>query len=525
MIPFNLGVCLLNTGHNIDAIEAFKIAIQIDDSFGAAWGNLGNAFQAEGQHQEALAATLKSLELNPDNPDALLNLGGIYKDLDQLNEALASTLKSLELKPDNPTAYTNLGIIYKNLGQHNKALASTLKSLELKPDNPTNHMNLGGIYKDLGQLDHALTSTLKSLELNPDNSDALFNLGGIYKGLGQLDRALESTLKSLELKPDNPDGHMNLGSIYTELGKLDEALASTLKSLELKPDNPDGHLNLGGIYKDLDDYTNAEKEVDLAINTNASRLDICHRLKAACLFRKQKYDEAIELLQGLKAKKIYTEASALETEIALRSTIYARKYSFLKLQQPEAATDPKEGEEIKSLVIKRSRPVEKELIEQLHEVDSKSLAHTRDARNGDGYCTNFQLFASELQAIQQLSKDLKSIICESLSMDVPWINQDSFFNVFNKGAGTTPHSHIKIQDKDFDLWKHKYSLVYYLDPGNQDSKYPGILQMYDPDIQILPEKGMVIIIPATRIHSSYYEGSKSRLMVGVNFYAFSTDLT
>ena len=33
MIPFNLGHCLLNTGSNIDAIEAFKIAIKLDDHF------------------------------------------------------------------------------------------------------------------------------------------------------------------------------------------------------------------------------------------------------------------------------------------------------------------------------------------------------------------------------------------------------------------------------------------------------------------------------------------------------------
>ena len=93
--------------------------------------------------------------------------------------------------------------------------------------------------------------------------------------------------------------------------------------------------------------------------------------------------------------------------------------------------------------------------------------------------------------------------------------------IFNKGAGTAPHNHLKNEDKDFDLWKHKYSLVYYLDPGDQSGEYPGILEMHDPDVRILPEKGMIIIIPATRMHSSYYDGTQSRLMVGINFYAFS----
>ena len=511
-------------GDLVNAEKAYRAAIKTGYLHSATFSNLGVICKISGRSEEAIFLYEKAIEISHDNPDAYANLGNLFRELGRFDPAIASTLKSLDLKPDNPTALMNLGWIYKELGQLDQALDSTLKSLDLKPDNPTAHMNLGGIYKELGQLDQALASTLKSLELLPDHPTALMNLGWIYKGLGQLDQALDSTLKSLELLPDHPTALMNLGGIYKELGQLDQALDSTLKSLDLKPDNPTAHMNLGWIYKQLSDYTNAEKEADLAIKMNASKSDICKRLKAACLFHKQAYDEAIELLKGLKAEIIHTEKSSWETEIALRSTIYAKKHKFLKVQLPEATAGLKEGEGMKSLVIKKSRPVEKNLIEELQEVDSKGLMQTIDARNGDGYCTNFQLFNSKLPAIQQLSKDLHNIASESLGMDIPSIKHDSFFNIFNKGAGTIPHSHIKIQDHDFDKWKHKFSLVYYLDPGDQDGEHPGILQMHDPDIQILPTKGMIVIIPATRVHSSYYEGTKSRLMVGVNFYAFHGNL-
>ena len=65
MIPFNLGVCLLNTGSNIDAIEAFKLAVKIDESFLAAWVNIGSA---------------------------LINEGGIMKPYQQFKKLLSSTL-------------------------------------------------------------------------------------------------------------------------------------------------------------------------------------------------------------------------------------------------------------------------------------------------------------------------------------------------------------------------------------------------------------------------------------------------
>ena len=251
IIPFNLGLCLLNTGNNIDAVEAFKIVIQLDESFIPAWTSIGNALMNEGRQQEALPAIHKALALDPNIQGAYLSLGGIYKNLGQLDQALSATLKSLELQPDNPDAYSNLGGIYLDLGRLDQALSSTLKSLELKPDNPGAYLNLGGIYKELGQLDQALAATLKSLELKPDNPGAYLNLGGIYKELGQLDQALASTLKTLEIEPDNPDAHINLGGIYKTLGQLDQALAATLRSLELKPDNQSAYLNLGGIYQEL----------------------------------------------------------------------------------------------------------------------------------------------------------------------------------------------------------------------------------------------------------------------------------
>ena len=147
MIPFNLGLCLLNTGRNIDAIEAFKIAIKLDESFLPAWGNIGTAFMKEGRYQEALPVTQKVIEHDPNNPTAHMNLGGIYKDLGNLDQALASTLKSLELNPANPDALNNLSCIYQDLGNLDQAFASTLKSLELKDDNPGAINNLKGLIR------------------------------------------------------------------------------------------------------------------------------------------------------------------------------------------------------------------------------------------------------------------------------------------------------------------------------------------------------------------------------------------
>ena len=99
--------------------------------------------------------------------------------------------------------------------------------------------------------------------------------------------------------------------------------------------------------------------------------------------------------------------------------------------------------------------------------------------------------------------------------------QDSFFNIYGAGAGIPPHQHLSKMDRDkyLNLEKQKYSLVYYLSVGDQDCNEPGILKLYDPDEEILPSKGMVLIFPASRKHSAVYGGKTDRVIIGINFYA------
>ncbi len=89
------------------------------------------------------------------------------------------------------------------------------------------------------------------------------------------------------------------------------------------------------------------------------------------------------------------------------------------------------------------------------------------------------------------------------------------------GGGSTPHAHLNKLDRDINLnlGLQKYSLVYYLDAGDQNCSEPGILKLYDPVEDILPCDGMITIIPATRLHSAVYNGKSDRVMIGVNFYS------
>ena len=96
---------------------------------------------------------------------------------------------------------------------------------------------------------------------------------------------------------------------------------------------------------------------------------------------------------------------------------------------------------------------------------------------------------------------------------------ESFFNIFHTSTGTVQHNHISTFDRAHKLVNQKFSLVYYLSVGDQDCTAPGFLKLYNPNEEILPSEGMMVIFPAGRTHSSFYNGEEDRVMIGINFYS------
>ena len=156
-------------------------------------------------------------------------------------------------------------------------------------------------------------------------------------------------------------------------------------------------------------------------------------------------------------------------------------------------------------------------MKKLHTIKTNKLDNTSDSRYGEGVCSDFQLFDDNSPIIKKLSNEIDAICKKHLGLKEIFVCA-SFFNIFVSGSGQPPHYHLKTRDKLFNMTSKKYSLVYYLDVGDQEGEAPGILKLHSPEEEILPKKGMLIIIGAERFHSVSYRGNRKRIMVGVNFY-------
>ena len=305
-----------------------------------------------------------------------------------------------------------------------------------------------------GKLEEAERLYRKILETQPTHPDVNHNLGGVLYALGKLDEAIASCKKAIELKPDYVIAHYNLGVIQKDLGRLDEAEASYKKAIELKPDYVEAHDNLNTVLS----------------------------------YKKL-------LLKISQAKKVAKKNKVNHTNI-----------NNLGL-----------GKGLNPNPFISNRTVEAELISNLYKINSTKLSKMKTGPLfGSGRTSNFKLFENDCSIIKTVEKDLINIMSQAVKSEVCIMN--SFLNILGAGGGSVPHTHISNFDKMNGLSNQKYSLQYYISVGDQNCSEPGVFKLKDPDEEILPSDGMVIIIPSSRSHSAVYGGKTDRVMIGVNFY-------
>ena len=287
----------------------------------------------------------------------------------------------------------------------------------------------------------------------------------------------------LQAQPTHYKAHNNLGSILLKLGRLDEAEVSFKKAIEYKPEFEVAYYNLGIALEKLGRYDEAETSYKKAIEYKPDYFEAHKNLNI--VLRQNKLLLKIEQVRNSK-KKIKVSNLGADIGLAINPFISKRK-------------------------------ADSELIAELYKINSVELDKTKDVRYGNGRCSDYDLFENNSSIIQTVKKDLTYIMSQAVKSDIYII--ESFFNILRSGSGLTSHKHIKDFDQANGLINQKYSLTYYLSVGDQNCSEPGILKVYEPDEEILPSEGTIVIFPADRSHSIAYGGKIDRVMIGVNFYS------
>ena len=440
----------------------------------------------------------------------------IYRQQGRLSESLKVIERLLLLEPDDYQYHFYLGNNLRKLNRNKEAQISYKKSIDIKSDFAEAFLNLGIVLQNESKLKEAEKNYRKAIDLNPNFFEAYYNLGNILLKQENAEEAKKNYRKVVELNPNFVNSYLKLGNILQEEGKNKDAEVLYKKVISLDSNIPDAHVNLGWMLKGMGDISSAHKYITEGIKLN-SKISMYFFKMSIIDYDFGDIKSSLENLR--KANSIDPNSKIIQLVKKIIEKEHASdnlKINTKNLNQLNLK--PKfDNKQFHS-----NRPVKKNLIDYLYGIKSRELETNKpknDARYGNGLClTNFELFDYEDSIIKSLKKDLIAIMRDATKSDV--FIYASFFNILRGVSGSNPHRHISNfdQDKSLNLGKRKYSLVYYLSVGDQSAKDPGILSLYDPDQDILPVNGEIVIIPAERKHSSIYSGSLDRVMVGVNFY-------
>ena len=338
--------------------------------------------------------------------------------------------------------------------------------------------NYGVILQGLGKLKEAELSIRKALELNPNYAFAHLNLGGILKDLGNLKEAELSVRKAIELDPEYANAHYNLGNILRDFKKLSEAAISLKKAIKLKPNFFEAHRDLG-----------------------------------ICLYLLKDIDSAVKCI----VKAIYFDKKNRTNKLLLSIFQQQQTVNDKKSEKKISASSFAKSDSNSNLIT-LNLPVEKKLVQCLYKIKARKQEIYQFPTFGDALGSDYKLFERNELSIDSFKKQLIVLAKNSLKSDI--FISDSFFTIFRSGGGLVSHDHLNKIDRieGLNIAKKKFSLVYYLSVGDQTCDEPGILKLENPNQEILPSNGLIIIFPAERKHSVFYKGEKDRIIIGVNFY-------
>ena len=347
---------------------------------------------------------------------------------------------------------------------------------------------LASVLKKTGRISESLVPSQKSVQLDPLDSEAHNNLANTLQKLGRLNEAEASIRQAIALKPDFSQAHSSLGNILREMDKLEEAEKCLRQSIALKPTLAEAYSNLGNILKELGRFKEAEISFNKAIEFKVDFVEAHNNLDI--LLRENRI-----LISILEAKK--------------------SNYNN-KIRSPDTIA------RILSNPFISKREVEANLISNLYKIRLKQLDKIKTPKTkgplfGNGKTSDFRFFENNQGILKNVEEDLLLIMKQAVRSEI--FISESFFNIFNNGSGSIPHTHLTNFDKVNGLINQKFSLQYYLSVGDQTCSEPGIFKLNNPDEEILPSNGMVMIIPAKRRHSAIYNGKIDRVMIGVNFYS------
>ncbi len=269
VLAFNTGLENINSGDNAGAIEAFKVAMMINDKDTNAALNAAIAAERMKDFETAFTLYKKMIDdMGAKDHFAYIAVTNNYVNKEDFDNALVYIQKGLEANKNSKKEkvkdlLTTEFNVYLKSNRLDEAIANVQKNLENDPENDGLYSRLGQLYDQMRETSEgdvsknyanmAVENYKKALELNPANLDANYNLGAFYYNKAA---SIYKEVNNMDLKT-----YQSKGAALEKKGEENFNLAIPYfkKAYELAPDDDGLRNSLKTIYTRLKNYEEAEK--------------------------------------------------------------------------------------------------------------------------------------------------------------------------------------------------------------------------------------------------------------------------
>ncbi len=216
-----------------EAIDQYKLAIELDPEYREAYNRLGYAYAHKGMKKEAIDQLEKYVSLTPDEVNPYDSIGELYMNLiGDYNKAEEAFLKAFQIMPD--FAPHKLAELYQLKGQYKKAEELILGSLTQKnllPDG-VKYFLLGKLYYEREEYEKAFKMVQKARILSP-SYDKLYWLTGLIQLKRNNLKGAEANLTQLaKIDSGSTSYYHLLGNLYLVKGNYNSAIVALKKSIQ-----------------------------------------------------------------------------------------------------------------------------------------------------------------------------------------------------------------------------------------------------------------------------------------------------
>jgi tetratricopeptide (TPR) repeat protein len=261
----NEGVSAYERGLYDEAVEKLGRCSAISLSSFRPYYYYGLALTATRRYAEAVEALRIALELEPQDLMALVALGDALLQLGDVDEARAAYARAIKARPAHAPALDGLARSYEAQADDDRALDHYRQAILSNKGFAPAYTHLGDLHLRHGRVREAVTLLEEAVAIRPDFAWGHNRLAVAYGRLGLLNEAVATVQKAIDLAPTDPSHPETLGWLQLDQALLAAAEHSFERALGLNAALPESRIGLAQVERRRGDYASALLHVATAL--------------------------------------------------------------------------------------------------------------------------------------------------------------------------------------------------------------------------------------------------------------------